>query len=126
MGPRHFRTAPSQRPWLALLAVLFQLLAPGLAMRGMAAAADPLANVTICTEHGGTTPSPDSAGHAHDGVCVACVSCCTGVAAAVFPAAPVLPLPSGLVAAQPRPWTASLPRGPPLERPRARSPPAFS
>ncbi len=125
MGPPHLRTAPSRRPWLALLAVLFQLLAPGLAMRGMAAAADPLANIPICTDHG-SVPSPDGAGHAHDGVCVACVSCCTGVAAAVFPAVPVLPLPSGHAAALARPWTANLPRGPPLARPRARSPPAFS
>lgn len=125
MGPRLLRTAPTRRPWLALLAVLFQLLAPGLAMRGMAAAADPLADIPICTEHGGS-PSPDGAGHAHDGVCVACASCCTGVVAAVFPAAPVLPPPSGHAAALARPWTVALPRGPPLLRPRARSPPTLS
>ncbi len=106
--------------------MLLQLLAPGLAMRGMAATvADPLAGVPICTEGGSVATTHHGAGHAHDAVCVACVSCCTGVAA-VFPAPPALPLPAEHAAAAARPWTASLPRGPPLVRPRARSPPVLS
>lgn len=109
---------------MALLAMLFQLLAPGLAMQGMAAAADPLAGVAICTEDGGAV-AHQGAGHAHDGVCVACVSCCTGVAA-VLPVASVLPLPAERTAVAARPWPVGLPRGPPLPRPRARSPPVLS
>ena len=107
-----------------MLAMLFQLLAPGLAMQGMAAAADPLADVAICTEDGGVAMH-HGVGHTHDGMCVACVSCCTGVAA-VFPATPALPLPAERTAMAARPWAVSLPRGPPLVRPRARSPPVLS
>ena len=105
--------------------MLFQLLAPGVAMQGMAAtAADPLAGASICTEDGSVV-TRHKASHTQGGVCVSCVSCCTGVAA-VFPVAAALPLPAERMAVTARSWTASLPRGPPLVRPRARSPPTLS
>lgn len=117
------RLGPSWSLQALLLAALLQMFAPASVSRAaLAAAADPLASMPLCSEAAGgarNTTQPS-----HDGACLLCLACC-GVQAAALGADPAVPLPRAGAARTARRALAGAPRGPPRLRPRSRSPPAL-
>lgn len=110
---------------LVLLALTLQLFAPAAAARMAAAMADPFAAMPICSAGQQTDGKSKQAPAHHD--CEHCVLCTLVAPTHALGADPVaLPTPSETVLARPRVHAQASPRGPPLWRPNARAPPAFT
>lgn len=123
--------------WLpvALLALVFQLLAPAWASQAMQAmampgnGADPFADAPICSHEEPAASGDHKPGHPHAPECPACPACqvcCVGHV--VVPPTPLTAPPRPVMAGfiQFDRWQPASPRGPPVVRARARSPPVFS
>jgi len=111
---------------LAVLALVLQVMAPGVASAAAARMADPFSNLPICSTDLGGERGPQAPGQAPAHDCQLCTVCSVATTGAP-PTTEEPPAPAALHAAAPWPVLESAgPRGPPRPAAQARAPPAAS